>query len=72
MISPKINLDKDFFYYDENGKKILLNPEEIIFDDQSENDEDYNDENEINEDFDDENFLQKLWNAIYEFFELLQ
>ena len=27
---------------------------------------------QINEDFDDEIFLQKLWNAIYEFFELLQ
>ena len=65
MISPKIDLDKDFFYYDENGKKILLNPDEIIF--ENENNEDSDDK-----DFDDENFLQKLWNAIFEFFELLQ
>ena len=60
MISPKIDLDKDFFYYDENGKKILLNPDEIIFDDEN------------NEDSDDKDFLQKIWNAIFDFFELLQ
>lgn len=67
MISPKIDLDKDFFYYDENGKKILLNPDEIIFDDQSESNEDHDDKY-----FNEKNFAQKFLEAIFEFFELFQ
>ena len=67
MISPKIDLDKDFFYYDENGKKILLNPDEIIFNDQSENNEDHDDKY-----FNEKNFAQELLEAIFEFFEFFQ
>lgn len=74
MDSPKINLENDFFYYDENGRKILIDY------DYNDNDDDYNDDDYNNDDSSIEeneyisnnhnSFLLHLWDAIENFLEL--
>jgi len=59
MDSPKINLEKDFFYYDENGRKIL-----IEYDDDSSVEENENISSNHN------SFILNLWDAIENFLEL--
>ena len=64
MDSPEINLEKDFFYYDENGRKILIEYDYDYDDDDSSVEEDEYISSNHN------SFLLNLWDAIENFLEL--
>ena len=68
MNSPKINLETDYFYYDEKGNKIKIELSDINLKYCSDSSSDDNLSEDVNED-DNKNFFIKLWDLISNFFD---
>lgn len=68
MNSPKINLETDYFYYDEKGNKIKIELSDINLKYCSDSSYDDNLSEDVNED-ENKNFFSKLWDLISNFFD---